>query len=112
MSINRGRVFEALVPTTPTCSYHFGLLPEQRRKLSKIVSMLRQEDHFERVPTLSLLGLSVEALASAPFDELRSSVNTGDPSDPSFTRRNVNLHSLSRPCTATSLSMVTLFECV
>ena len=74
--------------------------------------MLPQEDRFERVLTLFLFDPSVEALASAPFDEVRSSVNTGGRNDPSFTRRNVNLHSLSKPCAATSLSMVTLSECV
>jgi hypothetical protein len=95
----------------PTCPYLFVLLPEYWRKPSKMGLVLHRKDHFDRVLTLLLPDLSVQTSASAPIRGLQSNADTLGWSDPSFTRRSVNLQSSSKPCVANNLPTVTLCLC-
>jgi hypothetical protein len=94
-----------------TCPCLFVLLPEYRRKPSKMDLVIRRKDHFERVLTLVFPDLSVQTSASAPIRGLKSNANTLGWSNPSFTRRSVNLQSSSRRCVAINLPTVTLCLC-
>jgi len=94
-----------------TCPYLFLLLPEYWRKPSKMGLVFHRKDHFDWVLTLVLPDLSVQTSASATIRGLQSNADTLDRSDPSFTRRSVNLQSSSKPCVAINLPTVTLCLC-